>query len=45
LLHLLSSPDWATVRTGQRVRPVWNEERIGSILDIRHFEVVAAEVS
>lgn len=44
MLHLLSSPDWSAVRTGQRVRPVWNEERIGSILDIRYFEVVGGGV-
>jgi hypothetical protein len=24
---------------GTRVRPVWNEKRVGSVFDIKHFEI------
>lgn len=45
LLHLLVSPEWSSVQAGQRVEPIWREERSGSILDIDHFEVVAPGAS
>jgi len=43
LLHMVRTANYAMLRSGLRVRPVWKEERHGSILDISHFELVPAE--
>jgi hypothetical protein len=43
LLHMVRTADYAMLRAGLRVRPVWKEERHGSILDVSHFELVPAE--
>jgi len=47
LLHFLSGPElknpeeWPEkIQAGMRVRPVWSEERSGTILDIKYFEPV-----
>ena len=40
LLHVLHTADYAALRGGLRVRPVWRSEREGSIRDISHFEPV-----
>ena len=37
LLHRLGDVDAGDVRTGMRVEPVWEEERVGSLGDIRYF--------
>ncbi|MEK7747002.1 MAG: Zn-ribbon domain-containing OB-fold protein [Elusimicrobiota bacterium] len=37
LLHLLGEADLGELRAGMRVEPVFAEERIGSIMDIRCF--------
>jgi uncharacterized OB-fold protein len=39
--HLLCPEDLGTARKGDRVRPVWAEERSGRIEDIVHFEKVS----
>jgi uncharacterized protein len=39
LTHRVKGPREA-LRTGARVRPVWAEERVGHLNDIRFFEVV-----
>lgn len=43
LLHIVRAADYATLRAGLRVRPVWKAERQGTILDISHFELKPAE--
>lgn len=40
LWHELVADDFTKVRRGVRVRPVWNEKRIGAITDIKYFEIV-----
>lgn len=40
LWHELNPEDIDNCRRGVRVRPVWNEERIGAITDIKYFEVI-----
>jgi hypothetical protein len=40
LLHFVCAADYAALHAGLRVRPIWKEERRGSILDISHFEPV-----
>ena len=40
LWHELVTDDFSKVRRGVRVRPVWNEKRIGAITDIKYFEIV-----
>jgi len=40
LWHELKPSDIERVRKGARVRPVWNEERIGAITDIKYFEII-----
>ena len=40
LWHELVTDDFSKVRRGVRVRPVWNQKRIGAITDIRYFEIV-----
>jgi uncharacterized OB-fold protein len=43
LLHVVRTADYHALRAGLRVRPVWRDERHGSILDIAHFEVVQVD--
>jgi len=38
--HMLKNEDLFDVQRGDRVRPVWNEHRVGSINDILYFEKV-----
>ena len=38
--HLLKKEDLFEVQRGDRVRPVWNEKRVGAIDDILYFEKV-----
>lgn len=40
LVHFLGDVDPEDVRIGMRVQAVFSEERIGSILDIKHFKPV-----
>jgi hypothetical protein len=40
LWHELKPSDIERARKGARVRPVWNEERIGAITDIKYFEII-----
>jgi uncharacterized OB-fold protein/putative sterol carrier protein len=40
LWHELVTDDFSKVKRGVRVRPVWNEQRIGAITDIKYFEIV-----
>ncbi|MBU0991354.1 MAG: SCP2 sterol-binding domain-containing protein [Proteobacteria bacterium] len=40
LWHELKDEDLPKAKKGVRVRPVWNEERIGAITDIKYFEVI-----
>jgi uncharacterized protein len=37
LVHLVQSSPEVSLRAGATVRPVWKDERSGSILDIAHF--------
>ncbi|HPN95380.1 MAG: SCP-2 sterol transfer family protein [bacterium ADurb.Bin236] len=36
--HLLKNEDLADTKKGDRVRPVWSDNRVGSVHDIIHFE-------
>jgi len=38
--HMLKKEDLFEVEVGDRVRPVWNDERVGSVNDILYFEKV-----
>jgi putative sterol carrier protein/uncharacterized OB-fold protein len=38
--HLLKNEDLADTKNGDRVRPVWNDKRVGSVHDIVHFEKI-----
>lgn len=38
LVHFIGGVDPKDVKIGMRVQPVFNEERIGSVLDIKYFE-------
>lgn len=38
--HELKSEDIPKAKRGVRVRPVWNEKRIGTVTDIKYFEVI-----
>jgi hypothetical protein len=40
LWHELKMTDFDKVKRGARVRPVWSEERVGAITDIRYFEII-----
>ena len=40
LWHELKPSDIERARKGAKVRPVWNEERIGAITDIKYFEII-----
>lgn len=40
LLHLLGETKWESLRTGRRVRAVFEETRRGHILDIRYFKIL-----
>ncbi len=40
LWHELVTDDFSKVKRGVRVRPVWNEKRVGAITDIKYFEIV-----
>jgi uncharacterized OB-fold protein len=39
LAHLVKAGDAAAIKIGSRVKPVWNEQRSASILDIAYFAV------
>jgi hypothetical protein len=41
LLHIVRTDDYAALRAGLRVGPVWREDRVGSILDIDCFQPLA----
>jgi len=38
--HELKPSDIDKVKRGVRVRPVWNDERVGAVTDIKYFEVI-----
>ena len=38
--HELKPSDLDKARRGVRVRPVWNEKRVGAVSDIKYFEVI-----
>jgi long-chain acyl-CoA synthetase len=38
--HELKPSDIDKARRGVRVRPVWNENRVGAVTDIKYFEVI-----
>jgi uncharacterized OB-fold protein/putative sterol carrier protein len=38
--HELKAEDMDRAKKGDRVRPVWNENRIGAVSDIKYFELV-----
>jgi long-chain acyl-CoA synthetase len=40
LWHELKPSDIDKVKRGVRVRPVWNDERVGAVTDIKYFEVI-----
>jgi long-chain acyl-CoA synthetase len=40
LWHEVAPDDIDKVRRGARVRPVWNDRRVGAITDIKYFEVI-----
>ncbi|MFO7560048.1 MAG: long-chain-fatty-acid--CoA ligase [Desulfobacterales bacterium] len=40
LWHELKPEDMEHAKKGDRVRPVWNENRIGAITDIKYFELI-----
>ncbi len=40
LWHEIKKEDIPRVKERVRVRPVWNEERVGAITDIKYFEVI-----
>lgn len=40
LWHELKAEDMNRAKKGDRVRPVWNENRIGAITDIKYFELI-----
>jgi long-chain acyl-CoA synthetase len=40
LWHELNPSDIDRVKKGARVRPVWNEDRVGAITDILYFEII-----
>jgi uncharacterized OB-fold protein len=40
LWHELKPSDTDKVKKGARVRPVWNEKRVGAITDIKYFEII-----
>ena len=40
LWHELNPADIDKAKAGARVRPVWNENRVGAITDIKYFEVI-----
>jgi|GEM_PF-23826 len=40
LWHELKMTDFDKVKRGARVRPVWNDKRVGAITDIQYFEII-----
>ena len=38
--HELNPADIGKAATGARVRPVWNDNRIGAITDLKYFEII-----
>ena len=40
LMHYCNETDEAKLEVGARMRPVWNENRTGSIHDVKHFEII-----
>ncbi|MFH1646502.1 MAG: Zn-ribbon domain-containing OB-fold protein [Chloroflexota bacterium] len=43
LVHFISEVDLQKVHTGMRVKAVYKEERVGSILDIKYFKPAGGE--
>jgi uncharacterized OB-fold protein len=43
LVHFINEVDFQQVRVGMRVKPVYKEERVGSILDIKYFKPAGGE--
>jgi len=40
LIHYVDETDPAKMKAGDRVRAVFEEDRTGSLLDIKHFEML-----
>jgi hypothetical protein len=40
LWHELKPSDIDKAKRGVRVRPVWNDKRVGAVTDIKYFEVI-----
>ncbi|MCP4687965.1 MAG: hypothetical protein GY859_07940, partial [Desulfobacterales bacterium] len=40
LWHELKPADIDRAERGARVRPVWNETRVGAVSDIKYFEII-----
>ncbi|MEW5723151.1 MAG: hypothetical protein AB1896_08600, partial [Thermodesulfobacteriota bacterium] len=40
LWHEVNPEHLDRLRPGARVRPVWNEKRVGAITDIKHFDII-----
>lgn len=40
LSHFLDSVNWGKMKVGGRVKAVFEEVRVGSIMDIKHFAVL-----
>ncbi|MCP4680378.1 MAG: hypothetical protein GY854_33820, partial [Deltaproteobacteria bacterium] len=38
--HEVKREDLSKVKKGARVRPVWNDKRVGAVSDIKYFEIV-----
>ncbi|MFC1889166.1 SCP2 sterol-binding domain-containing protein [Thermodesulfobacteriota bacterium] len=38
--HMLKAEDLADAEHGARVRPIWNDTRVGSVDDIQYFELI-----
>jgi uncharacterized OB-fold protein len=43
LVHFVNEVDLQDVRVGMRLKPVFKEERVGSILDIKYFKPAGGE--
>jgi uncharacterized OB-fold protein len=43
LVHFISETDLQQVKVGMRVGPVYKDERVGSILDIKYFKPVGGK--
>ncbi len=38
--HYLEETDWRNIHIGQRVRAVFEEQRTGTLLDVKHFTII-----